>query len=67
MQNDIPGWEWDEKARCHYRMIDCKTYSIKEWAPTIRLNGLEIENIGNNLQQFHEMMRKGKEKQNETC
>ena len=64
MQNDIPGWEWDEKAQRHFRMIDFKTFSLKEYAPTIRLNGLEIENIGNNLQQYHEMR---KEKQNETC
>ena len=53
-------WQWDEQAHRHYRMLG---KNAKEYAPTITVNGIEIENIGDNLKQAHEAMKQQKEKQ----
>lgn len=53
MEKNQTEWLWDEKTNRHYRMLG---NSIKEYAPTVTVNGFEIENIGENLKQANKSM-----------
>ena len=51
-------WQWDEQAHKHYRMLG---KGAKEYAPTVTVHGMEIENIGDNLKKANEAFRKKQE------
>ena len=52
-----PEWEWDEQQRRHFRRVG---RGMIEYAPTITIDGAEIENIGDNLQRAHEAMKQSR-------
>ncbi len=47
------GWEYDPQQKRHFR----RNGNIIEYAPTITVGGIEIENIGDNLAKLHKAMR----------
>jgi len=62
MKIDISDWEWDEQKRRHFRTVG---RGMVEFAPTIIINGVEIENIGDNLQQAHEAIKQSRKARGE--